>query len=192
MNRTDITLAVVATIALIAGTPGTAHAQRVGKYKSNGAYAYTSGTDASGCRYFYLSVSRGGTNAAPQTYMYVDMYDSCSGAWSWGSGTIPNADFKTGTKTVTLKTNGANTNTYFVEGDTLPISLTFTKTSAFSSSWSGHSRTEYYGHVVQHHGSGTYTSARVTGTIGGASVDVTWAETGSGRDHYIEFDRGRK
>jgi hypothetical protein len=192
MNRTSLTVAVVATIAVIASAPETAHAQRVGKYKSSGAYATASGTDASGCRFFYIWVGRGGTTASPQTSLYVDSYDSCSGSWSWASGTIANADFKTGTKSATLKTNGASSTSLSTQGETLAISLTFTKSSAFSYSWSGHSRTEYYGHVVQRHGSNSYSSASVSGTIGGAAVNVSWAETGTGREHYIEFDRGQK
>jgi hypothetical protein len=193
MNRTTTALALTvgATLVLMAATPRRAQAEQVGKYKSNGAYANTNGTDGTGCRYFSISVARGGTTAAPQTYLYYDVYDACAGAWSWGNGTIPNAAFKTGNKTMALNFTGSTSGGFYAEGEPLAIALTFTKDSSFTEKWSGHSRWEYFGHVVQHHGSGTRNSATLSGTIGGSAAQAFWAEIGTGRDRWIEFDRGK-
>jgi hypothetical protein len=193
MTRTAMTimLALNTALMLLGMSPHMAHAQQVGKYKSNGAYANANGTDAGGCRYFYISVARGGTTAAPETYLYYDIYDSCTGTWSWGNGTIPNAAFKSGNKTMTLNFTGSTSGGFYAEGESLAIALTFTRDSSFTNTWSGHSRWEYYGHVVHHHGSGTQHSAALSGSIDGSAVQAYWATTGTGRDRYIEFDRGR-
>jgi hypothetical protein len=194
MKRTTSTAAVaIVTLLLnIAFIAPASAAGRTGKYKSNGAFAQAYGYDATGCRWFYLYVAKGGTTAAPQTYLYYDIYDSCAGAWSWGNGTIPNVDFKVGSRSITLKTTPANASGFFTEGESLAISLTFTPDRVYSVTWSGHSRTEYHGHVVQRHGSGTQGTAAITGTVGGMALGTVSAESGTSREHYMEFDRGTR
>ena len=119
------------------------------------------------------------------------MYDACAGTWSWGNGTIPNGAFKTGGKAMALNFTSSTGGGFYVEGEPLAIALTFTNDSLFTYKWAGHSRWEYYGHVVQQHGSGTQDSATLSGTIGGTAVQALWAATGTGRERYIEFDRGK-
>jgi len=153
MYRTRTALALTLNAALVLTGATIAQAGQVAKYKNNGAYAEAAGSDT-GCRDFYVVVSRGGTTASPQTYLFYDVYDRCTGTWSWGSGTIPNASFNTGPKAMTLNFTGSTSGGFTAEGESLAITLTFTKDSVFTYTWSGHSRLEYYGHIVQHHGSG--------------------------------------
>jgi hypothetical protein len=193
MTRTTMKFAIAAALMSTLGTAPAAEAQPVNRYKGNGAWLSVSGYDSSGCRSFFVLVSRGGTNAAPQTVLYYDIYDYCAGTWAaTGSGTIPNTDLKISGKTVTLKTTGADSATFSSEGDAPIISLTLTKNGSYSESWSGHSRVEYFGTTVQRHGSWTSASVSVSGTIGGSAISAAWGDTGTGREHYIEFERARK
>jgi hypothetical protein len=192
MNLRTTALAVISVLALSGAAPSRAHAQQVGKYKNNGEYAYAYGNDTTGCRYFYISVAKGGTNAAPQTNLLYEIYDSCTGAWvSSGWGMISNSAFKRSGKTMTLNFTASSSGSFYLEGEAVAFALMFTKDSVFTSTWSGHSRWQYYTHVVQFHGSGTQNSATLSGTIGGSAPQASWATMGTGRDRYIEFDRGK-
>src|SRR5688572_23688311 len=69
MTCTTMKLAVAAALMLSLGGAPPADAQPLNKYKSNGAFVEIAGSDDTGCRYFYVYVTRGGTSAAPETYL---------------------------------------------------------------------------------------------------------------------------
>jgi hypothetical protein len=192
MKRKALKAAVISAVVLIIGGSTPVGAEQTGRYKSNGAYAAAFGSDETGCRSFVVVVSRGGTTKAPETYLFYDVYDFCTDMWWSGNGLIPNADFRTG-KTVTLVTSGLASSTFVTQAEGLPLSLTFTRSDVFTTRWSGHSRIEYLGHVVQRHGSTTNSSANISGSIGGSGVSPSSSgEIGASREHVIEFDRGTK
>lgn len=193
MTRTMLEFAIFTALMSTLGTAAAANAQPISRYKSNGAYAVVDDYDSSGCRYVYVYVSRGGTNAAPQTYLYFYVYDFCANTVpATGSGTIANTALKISGRTVTLKTTATDSATFSSEGDATTISLTFTRNGSYSESFSGHSRVESFGNTVQRHGSWTSTNASVSGTIGGSAISAAWGNTGTGREHYIEFERAGK
>lgn len=184
---------ILFTAALAAFITTPAFAGDITKSKGNGAYIAISGQDASGCIWSYLYVSRGGTTAAPETWMSYDVYNSCSGEWiAYGGGNVANASFKVTRQGATLvmsPTSSAKFSTYGVTG---PIQLTLAADGLSSYSYSGHSRSEYAGHVYQSHGSWTSQSATVTGTLLGFAVGRMQGSFGEGRDKQMEFDRGSK
>ena len=192
MTCTTLKLATAAALMLTLGGAAFADAQPLNKYKSNGAFAEIIGSDGVGCRSFYLYIGRGGTTAAPETYLYYDMYDGCTNIWAYGSGTVPNGSPVTSKNTVTIKASGAPSNSFYAEGERVNISLTLMKDGVFTQRSSGHVRYEYYDHAVQRHGTWTYYSANVSGTFGGSAVSAQEAITGIGKDHYMEFERGSK
>lgn len=69
MTCTTLKLATAAALMLTLGGAAFADAQPLNKYKSNGAFAEIIGSDGVGCRSFYLYIGRGGTTAAPETYL---------------------------------------------------------------------------------------------------------------------------
>ncbi len=188
---TCTTLKLATALMLTLGTVAAAHAQPTNKFKSNGAYADVAGSDG-GCRWFYLFISRGGTTAAPETYLYYDAYDACTETWAFGYGTVPNSSLVTSRNTTTIKASGAPSSSFYAEGELANISLTLTRDGVFTERSSGHLRTEYYDHVVQRHGTWTYYSANVSGTIVGSAVSGQGATVGTGKDHSMEFIRGSK
>jgi hypothetical protein len=191
MTCTTMKLALAAALMLSLGGARTADAQPLNKYKSNGAFVEIAGSDDTGCRYFYVYVTRGGTSAAPETYLYYDTFDGCANTWAYGSGRISNGSFVTSKNTATLKFSGTSSGSFYAEGERPTIALTLTKDGVFSQRSSGHVRYEYYDHVVQRHGTWTYYTATLSGTFGGSAVRGS-ATTGTGRDHYMEFDRGKE
>jgi hypothetical protein len=62
----------------------------------------------------------------------------------------------------------------------------------YSSTYSGHSCTQYGDHVYQSHGSWTSNSAKATGNLMGFDLGNTYGEFGEGRDRYMEIERGSK
>jgi len=181
-----------AAVLLLTLGAAAAEAQPASKYKSNGAFAEVYGRDSAGCRSLYLYVARGGTTAAPETFLYYDTYDACANAWGYGSGTISNGSFVTSKNAMTVKVNVRPSPSFYVEGEAPVISLTLTKDGAFTQRSSGHVRIEYSDHSVQRHGTWTYYTAAMSGTFEGSTVVADWAITGTGRDHYMEFDRGTR
>jgi hypothetical protein len=188
MTRTTLKLATA--LMLTFGAAAAANAQPLNKFKSNGAFAEITGSDGVGCRSFYIYIARGGTTAAPETYLYYDMYDGCTNTWAYGSGTVPNASLVTSRNTTTIKASGAPSSSFYAEGERANISLTLTRDGVFTQRSSGHVRYEYFDHAVQRHGTWTYYSANVAGTFIGSVIAVQGATIGTGKDHYMEFDRG--
>ena len=191
LSRNTVAIVLVAT-ALAAFTTAPAAAQ-VRKSKGNGAYISASGSDASGCVWSEVYVSRTGTKAAPQTWMYYYAYNACSGEWiAYGDGLIANASLKTTQKGATLTVTPTTSANFYAAGSAGSMQITLTADGAYSHSYSGHSRTEYGGHVYQSHGAWTSQSATATGTVFGMAFGNMHGTLGEGRDRYMEIDRGSK
>jgi hypothetical protein len=185
-------IAAVTVLALI-GAHGSASADAVSKVTGNGAYAYTWGYDSSGCMSLYVEVSRTGSKAAPQTWLYYSAYDVCAQrALGFGYGNIPNAAFKTGSKQATLNIRVAPTTTFYSEGPAGAISLTFTPDGAFEQTYSGHWTVAWADLIVKAHGSWSSTSATVSGTVITTTFDGASGQTGESRDKQIQFERSPK
>jgi hypothetical protein len=166
-------------------------APRVAKFKNNGAYINVSGWLGNGCTSFYLYAGKSGTTSAPTTDLYYNVYDACSHQWlAHGGGQIANSALMVSKNRATLKRTAAAAASFSVEGTTGAIALTLTSDGLYSSSYSGHSRWEYAGHVYQQHGSWTSTTATVSGTLLGLVVEHGSGGFGDSRDKFIEFDRG--
>src|SRR5215210_6817450 len=96
LTRNAALHAVGIAFVLLAVTGSSASAGQTARSKGNGAYVYVSGNDASGCVWFYLTASRGGTAQAPETYVSYDMYNQCTNQWiAYASGRIANTTLKT-------------------------------------------------------------------------------------------------
>jgi hypothetical protein len=178
------------TLALsMTGAPAL-FAGQVVRSKGNGAYVEAWGTDTTGCVWTYVNVSKGGTKAAPQTWMYYDVYDYCSGQWiAYGGGSISNTSLKvTGTTAKVTMTTSANAS-FYTEGLTGSVQLTFTADGFESSTYSGHYRSEYAGHKYQSHGTWTRQSATVSGSLLGYTIANMNGYFGEGRDKYMEIER---
>jgi hypothetical protein len=184
----NIHAAVSALMLTIAATG--IDAQPVNKYKSNGSFAEFVATDTAGCRFLYLYVARGGTTSAPETFLYYDTYDACTDTWGFGSGTIPNGSFVTSKNTMSIRMTGTPPSSFYFEGERPNLALTLTRDGIFTQRSSGHVRIEYYNHVVQRHGTWTYFTATVSGTFAGSAMVGHEAITGTGKEHYMEFERG--
>jgi len=171
----------------------TASAGPVTRSKGNGDYINVSGTDSSGCIWFYLYAVRTGTEAATQTYLFYDVYDRCTGLWiAYGSGSVPNTALKTTKKSATVALDAVSSATFYSEGAAGSIDVTLTADGLYSYSYSGHSRSEYAGHLYQSHGSWTSDSAAAAGSVLGFSFSAASGSVGESRDKYMEIDRGPK
>jgi hypothetical protein len=193
-NRTRHALRVVTLVLGVAAvTASGAAAEQVGRSKTNGAYISVSGNDATGCIWSYLGAGRGGTKAAPTTWMSYDVYNGCTGEWiAYGRGTIANTALKVSNKGATLVITPTASANFYADGAIASIKLTLTANGLVSYSYSGHSRVEYSGHVYQSHGAWNYRTASVAGTLLGFTVGEMSGEFGEGRDKYIEIERGSK
>ena len=191
MRNTVSTLCLTIAFAVLGASA--AHGGEVSRSKGNGSFVSVSGSDASGCVWSYLYVSKGGTSSAPVTWMYYDAYNYCSGEWiAGGEGKIANTALKVTKQGATLNLTAAAASALFTQGVTGPIQLTFTADGFSSYSYSGHSRSEYAGHVYQSHGSWTYRTATVSGTMLGLAVSGMQGSFGEGRDKYMEIERNSK
>jgi hypothetical protein len=180
-------------LVLLTVTGSSATAGQTARSKGNGAYVSASGNDASGCLWFYLSASRGGTAQAPETYVYYDIYNQCTSQWiAYGGGRVANTTLKTTKKSATLLITPTASADFHVEGIAGSLSVTWAADGLYSSTYSGHSRTEYGDHVYQSHGSWTSRSAKVAGNILGFDLGNASASLGEGRDRYMEIERGSK
>ena len=168
-------------------------AQPAAKSKGNGAYMSVSGTDSSGCVWSYIYVSKTGTTAAPQTWMSYDVYNGCTGEWiAYGHGLIANTRFKVTNKGATLVITPSAGANFYTAGASGTLNLTLMADGVSSYSYSGHWRSEYLGHVYQSHGSWTSQSASVTGSMLGFAPGNMSGSFGTGRDRYMEINRGSK
>jgi hypothetical protein len=193
LKRNTALQIVALPLVLLALCSSDASAQQTAHSKTNGAYVSASGNDSSGCVWFYVSASRGGTPQAPETYVYYDIYNQCASQWiAYGGGRVANTALKTTKNRATLIITPVASSNFQVEGLTGSLSLTWTADGLFSVSYSGHSRAEYGDHVYQSHGSWTSRSAKTIGNILGFDVGNVSASIGEGRDRYMEIDRGSK
>jgi hypothetical protein len=182
-----------AAVLLSALTATTAAAGQVARSTGNGTYISVSGSDTSGCIWFYMYASRGGTTQAPQTYVYYDVYNGCSGQWiAYGGGRVANTALKATKKSATLNVTSANNADFYSEGSTGSVTLTITADGLGSYSYSGHSRSEFAGHMYQSHGTWTSKTATASGSILGFDIGNASASLGEGRDKVIEIERGSK
>jgi hypothetical protein len=182
-------LAVLASIL----TAATASAGPVTRSNGNGTYINVSGTDSGGCIWFYLYASRGGTTQAPDTYVFYDVYNRCTSEWiAYGGGRVVNTALKTTKKSANLTLDAGSSLDFSTEGAIGSLDVTLTADGFYSSSYSGHSRTEYAGHLYQSHGSWTWESATATGSILGFTFGTASGSLGEGRDKFMDIDRGPK
>ena len=125
--------------------------------------------------------------------MYYDIYNACTDQWiAWGYGTIPNSALKAGNKSTGLVITPSTSASFQTDGDTGPIRITLSADGVYASSFSGHTRAEFEGHVYRSHGSWTERSASIKGVILGFEVGEMHAVFGEGRDKYMEIDCGPK
>jgi hypothetical protein len=192
ITRTTAVHTLGLALGLLAVTANTASAGQVYHFKNNGAYAEMSGSDSTGCIWFYVSVSRGGTMQAPETNAYYEMYNQCtSESVGWGSGRVANTSFKTSKKGATLTLSPSASADFSTSGAVGTLSITWIVDGVWSYSYSGHSRQEYAGTVYQTHGSWTYKTAKAAGTILGVEIGEAWTQIGEGRDRYMEIERSK-
>ena len=187
-------LRIVALTTIVTATmTAVAFAGPAAKSKGNGAFVEVWGYDSTGCVWTYLYVSKAGTAAAPQTWMHYYAYDYCNDqSLAYGYGGVANTTFKSTTKSATLVISPSSNANFYAEGSIGSIKLTVKADGVWSHTSSGHSRSEYMGHVVQSHGSWSYKSATVTGNILGFAAGNMSASLGTSRDRYMEIDRGSK
>jgi len=182
-------LALTAFICVLA--TGNAFAGQTARWTNNGAYIEVWGHDTTGCLGFYVSASKAGTAQAPETYVYYDTYNQCTGQWiGSGFGRIANSAFKATKKSATLVFSSAGNAGFTTEGYTGSLNLKVTADGLYSSTYSGHAKTVYAGHMYQSHGSWTSNSATATGSLLGFDVGAVAAWIGEGRDKAIEIERG--
>jgi hypothetical protein len=186
----DLSIASIAMIVLALG--GTVSAGVVAKHRGNGAFANVFGPDASGCKWIYLDVGRGGTTAAPQTWLYYDVYDGCTGLTeSRGWGAIPNSDLKVSQKSTVLTTTPSANSEFYAEGAAGSINITWKADGSYTYTFSGHSRVEYADRLMQSHGSWTNNTAAVEGQLLSVTVANIPGSIGSGRDRFLEIEKGK-
>jgi hypothetical protein len=110
-----------------------------------------------------------------------------------GSGLIPNGDFVVGRREARLRTNitgDPNSNFQVITGSGGRISIRWTRTSAFSTSFHSHARTKSPGISIEHFQSaGTFWSALAEGTLFGIGVN-TFGNLGTMRNGLVIILKG--
>jgi hypothetical protein len=204
MNR--MTVAAISALGFLSLTAMAAEARVVWQFKSNGDFAsldsYQGGND-----YLSLSVSKGGTAQAPETYLNYyrsdcDWYAGvCEGVNAYGL--IPNRDFSGSTNTASLNTNTSANSAFTATRWTYnsltgEYSETPTSLGTLNLSWksSGVSRSKYVGSSSSTYlnfswrstGQASQSQASVTGTINGEAVDSNDGSVGtnSNNERYLE------
>jgi hypothetical protein len=126
-----------------------------------------------------LQVERSETKTSRETLLFysIQRCDPTTGECELleqGSGLIPNGDFVAGRRVVTLHTNtSTEANPAFdrAGGSGGPITLQWTRTSAFVNDFHGHSRVQFEGVVIEKSQfAGTFSSALAQGSISGVAV----------------------
>ena len=171
---------------------GLASAGPVSKFTNEGAYASAYGS--AGCVYVFLEVSRGGPKSAPQTFLYYELYDMCSG-WrllAGGSGMIPNSAFTVNKKGSALSMTTDASPTFFTTGATGTLSLIFTGDGAYRATITGHNSVSYLDRTIRWHGSSSYGSAGVSGTLLGWTISQLSGQLGEGRGKEITIENSAK
>jgi len=134
------------------------------------------GYDANGFSYGNLSVGRGGTTTALQTYLNFfvercDWFYNCT--FQYGYGRIPNAGLSgSGRQALQLNTNtAANPNFYSYPGPGGPVVVDWKADGGYQVRSSGTSSYQYGGFFTQKtQGSSSYASAAVTGSVLGTAI----------------------
>src|SRR5438874_2162558 len=135
-RQTGLRLTVIAVL-FSAITATTARAGQIARSTANGAYINVSGTDTSGCIWFYVYASRGGTTQAPETYAYYDVYNGCTGQWiAYGGGRVANTALKTTKKSATLTLTSTSSADFYSDGNSGSVSFTLAADGLYSSSYS--------------------------------------------------------
>lgn len=176
-------------LALALLCPAVAGAAVVNHFNANGEYAAASTDDGAGYS-SQVSVYRGGTTRAPETYLnyywsscaYEGTVFSCSGENGWGL--IPNGAFRATARSASVDVDTAGlTNTAFswsydYATDTYTfqewpsaggrIAVAWTKSAEFSARFTGTSEQNYLNFKFISNGSQQSSSARASGTLFGA------------------------
>lgn len=181
-------LALTASICVLA--TANAFAGQTARWTNNGAYIEVWGHDTTGCIGFYVAASKAGTAQAPETYVYYDTYNQCTGQWiGSGFGRIANSAFKVTGKSATLAVSPAGSEGFTTEGYTGSLSLKVTADGVFLDTYTGHEKLVYAGHMTQFHGSWTTNSATATGNLLGFELAAVPASIGEGRNKVIQIER---
>jgi hypothetical protein len=122
------------------------------------------------------------------------MFEGCAQPQTvaYGRGYIPDTAFKmTGTKAA-LKLTIAAIPSFYTEGPTGSIDLTFTPGRSYRQSYSGRQSLTYFDRVFRSPGSWSYVSAQSSGTILTTSVAGVSAGVGESRGREMEIERSAK
>jgi hypothetical protein len=139
-------------------------------------------------------VSRNGSNTTEQTFLYYGLYDTCN-EWqnvASGWGTIPNSAFTIHNKKAMLSVTVATTTTFFTSGATGNIAMTFSADDGVVATYSGHSSVKFSDRTIRWHGSWTYRTATVSGTLINSSVTSASGELGQGRGREMQIEHSAK
>jgi hypothetical protein len=204
MNR--MTVAALSALGFLSLTAMAAEAKVVWQFKSNGAYAGFDSYSEDG-DYASLSVSKGGTSTAPETFLsyYNSSCDWVSGLCQGVSayGRIPNGDFSANSRSATLKSNTAGIPDFYAshwsynyytgeysesQGSLGIINLSWKATGISSSKGVGTSSSTYLNLTWKSTGQYSQADASVTGTIDGEAVQsyTGGIGTNSNNERYLE------
>jgi hypothetical protein len=175
-------------VAWLVSSAATADAGTVvSSFKSEGAFAHFDTYDD--CSYMYVSVSRGGTASAPETYLYYDVYNYCTWEYSSGWGRIPNSSFTVSTKRSKLKIDPASSAEMYTYGAVGSIELTWTPDNSIR--WKEDGRWESITPTqrVRSRGKSESSAASVVGRMFSLSVQTESARVGKNRGKYTEVIR---
>jgi hypothetical protein len=182
---------IVATLITLVSA-SSASARVAARYGGRGQFVSMSGSDASGCVWLYVNVSKGGPNGTEETFLNYYAFDGCTNTEiASGYGRIANAAFVVTGKSATLNTTpGSNSSLPFtMQGATGSISLTFKRTGLFTYAFAGHTIWESGTVVVRTHGAYTYADASVAGSVVGLQLGNASSQFGSSRERTIEIEQ---
>jgi hypothetical protein len=166
--------ALITGFALL-GLAAPALAATTEQYQFKGQNANASFSQYDGCNSTYVSVyafenvnktAPGAPTTQSEAYLYYSSYNYCTGAGSYGSGSIKNPTFTSNNSLQSASLNGTFTVTDYVSGST--------KNADVSLIWTGvgdtyrgnsHSHSQGPGYVSNYRYVGAYSEAKVTGNV---------------------------
>ena len=191
--RQDSALRILVVATLITVVSASSASARVSaRYAGRGRFVSIGGSDASGCVWLSINVSKGGPNGTEEAFLNYYAFDGCTNTEiAWGYGRIANADFVVTPKSATLNTTpGSNSRFPFtMQGATGSISLTFTRTGLFTYAFAGQTFWESGTLAVRTHGAYAYSDASAAGSVLGLQLGNASGQIGSSRDRTIEIER---
>jgi hypothetical protein len=174
-------LSIAVLLLACAGAADAAAEDSKFKFTAEGAYASAGLSD--GCVFASLWVARGGSSAAPETYLSYSVYDGCAGVLlAEGWGPIANSAFKTTSKGARLRLRVGVSDTFSSSGEIGLIDITWLADRSVS--WRSESRVEFRSPTQRYRqrGRSEENPATATGTL-----IVTTFAGGSG---YVGTNRG--